>query len=80
MTRRLLPILAALSLVSAFWRMPCASFEGSNRIDPIVSPDTLAAHSHVIWGSTGIGFNSDFDDLQTGCTTCAVEQDKSAYW
>lgn len=36
--------------VAAFWRMPCRSATGIARIDPLVSPNDVADHSHIVFG------------------------------
>ena len=65
---------------AAFWRMPCARHDGLYRLDPIVNPGEMSAHAHSIHGSGGFKIDAKFDDLRASCTSCAVEQDKSAYW
>jgi hypothetical protein len=75
------PVVAlSLQQVAAFWRMPCGNFDGTFRIDPIVNPGEPSDHAHTIHGSTGVSINAKFPDLMGSCTTCKVEQDKSAYW
>ncbi|KAF2717495.1 hypothetical protein K431DRAFT_333967 [Polychaeton citri CBS 116435] len=75
---------SALALVgnaAAFWRMPCRSRTGLGRIDPIVDPGTISSHVHAIHGGKNFGFNTTSDDLvDSSCTSCAVTQDRSAYW
>ncbi|EJT74004.1 hypothetical protein GGTG_07854 [Gaeumannomyces tritici R3-111a-1] len=67
--------------VDAFWRMECRVRSGLARIDPLVSPGEVAQHVHSIHGSGGFGPSATYDDLMNSdCTSCAVEQDKSAYW
>ncbi|KAI5297576.1 hypothetical protein KEM55_004506 [Ascosphaera atra] len=77
-------VLAALSSIDsadAFWRLPCRGRSGVARIDPIVDPGKPAGHVHSLHGSGGLNFNSDRDELRAAnCTSCAVTQDKSAYW
>ncbi|KFY06255.1 hypothetical protein V492_08098 [Pseudogymnoascus sp. VKM F-4246] len=65
----------------AFWRMECRGRSGLARIDPLVNPGVASAHAHTIFGSSGFTETSDSDDLLAGdCTSCAVKEDKSAYW
>ncbi|KAI5301406.1 hypothetical protein KEM56_001753 [Ascosphaera pollenicola] len=65
----------------AFWRLPCRGRSGVARIDPIVDPGKPAAHVHSLHGSGALSFTSDHDSLQAAnCTSCAVKEDKSAYW
>jgi hypothetical protein len=75
------PLLVAFaSKTTAFWRMPCQSSPGSVRVDPIYSPGGLSGHSHVIFGSAAVDFNTTFEQQRAACGTCAVNEDKSAYW
>ncbi|KFY43148.1 hypothetical protein V495_04129 [Pseudogymnoascus sp. VKM F-4514 (FW-929)] len=65
----------------AFWRMECRGRSGLARIDPLVNPGVAAAHAHTIFGSSGFTATSGSDELLAGdCTSCAVKEDKSAYW
>lgn len=80
-TRTALAILAALGGVDAFWRMECHGTVGVARVDPLVSPGEVAQHVHAIHGSSGFSESATYEDLVGGdCTSCAVRQDKSAYW
>ena len=49
-------ITAAVALLSgaadAFWRMECKSRLGLARLDPVVEPDEVASHAHVIHGGS----------------------------
>lgn len=49
-TRILALALTYLGGVDAFFRINCATIN-RGRIDPLVNPGTLAAHSHTIVGS-----------------------------
>jgi hypothetical protein len=42
----------------AFWRMPCRSYTGIARIDPLVAPNNVADHSHIVFGG-GSEFGRD---------------------
>ncbi|KAF8266390.1 hypothetical protein EI94DRAFT_1701775 [Lactarius quietus] len=65
----------------AFWRLPCAQPVLNARVDPIVAPGVPSSHTHSIAGSSAIGYSTTFNDLITSnCTTCMVNDDKSAYW
>ncbi|KAK3325585.1 hypothetical protein B0H66DRAFT_129495 [Apodospora peruviana] len=76
-----LAVLAAASGADAFWRMECRGRLSLARIDPLVSPGEVAAHAHAIHGSSGFSEKANYEDLLKGdCTSCAVTQDKSAYW
>ncbi|EME42972.1 hypothetical protein DOTSEDRAFT_72402 [Dothistroma septosporum NZE10] len=80
--------LAALALAgnaAAFWRMPCRSHTGIARMDPLVAPDSVADHSHIIFGGGNFGVNTTYEDLaqctgEQDCTSCGVYEDQSAYW
>lgn len=51
------------------------------RIDPVVSPGTVANHVHKIAGASNLGPSSTYDSLrQSECTSCTIQADKSAYW
>ncbi|OBT76836.1 hypothetical protein VF21_04798 [Pseudogymnoascus sp. 05NY08] len=65
----------------AFWRMECRGRSGLARLDPLVNPGVASAHAHTIFGSSGFTATSGSDELIAGdCTSCAVTEDKSAYW
>ncbi|KAI9367308.1 hypothetical protein BJX61DRAFT_317305 [Aspergillus egyptiacus] len=74
--------LAAFSGVAdAFWRLPCRGRSGLARMDPLVNPGEPSYHVHTVHGSSGFGLTADMASLLGGdCTSCAVKQDKSAYW
>ncbi|KAI1771898.1 hypothetical protein F4818DRAFT_444896 [Hypoxylon cercidicola] len=74
-------LLGIIQAVSAFWRMECHGRTGVARIDPIMDAGIISPHTHVVHGSSGFSVSATFDDLAGGsCTSCAVKQDKSAYW
>ncbi|KFY11004.1 hypothetical protein V491_07369, partial [Pseudogymnoascus sp. VKM F-3775] len=65
----------------AFWRMECRGRSGLARIDPLVNPGVASTHAHTIFGSSGFTESAGSDELLAGdCTSCAVSEDKSAYW
>ncbi|KAJ5926718.1 hypothetical protein N7516_008491 [Penicillium verrucosum] len=69
------------SYTSAFWRLPCRGRSGLARLDPIVEPDEVSGHVHAVHGGGSFGMSSDPASLlKSDCTSCAVTQDKSAYW
>lgn len=66
--------------VNAFWRMGCSTIL-SGRIDPIVNPGKLSTHSHTIVGGSNIGIDSSYESMiNSACTSCEIQADKSAYW
>lgn len=77
-----LPIILALAAgADAFWRLPCRARTGLARIDPLVNPGKPSEHAHAIHGGAAFSMTSTYDDLRNSqCTSCAVEEDKSAYW
>ncbi|KAL9111570.1 MAG: hypothetical protein Q9227_004058 [Pyrenula ochraceoflavens] len=81
-----LPLVAAFWLAlapngEAFWRMECRSRSGIGQIDPLMSFGTPSSHTHIIHGGQNFGFDASAASLnQSSCTSCAVTQDKSAYW
>ncbi|KAI3097075.1 hypothetical protein CBS147333_9404 [Penicillium roqueforti] len=69
------------SLTNAFWRLPCRGRTGLARLDPLVDPGTVSSHAHAVHGGGSFGMSSDEASLlESDCTSCAVTQDKSAYW
>ncbi|KAL7625340.1 hypothetical protein AAE478_004556 [Parahypoxylon ruwenzoriense] len=74
-------LLGAIQDVSAFWRMECHGRTGLARIDPIMDAGVVSPHIHTVHGSSGFSLSATYSDLMGGsCTSCAVKQDKSAYW
>lgn len=82
--KQILAFLSAALLggqASAFWRMECRGVSGQARIDPIVNPGVTATHAHEIFGSGGFAEIASYESLiDANCTSCAVTEDKSAYW
>ncbi|OQE39815.1 hypothetical protein PENCOP_c006G06042 [Penicillium coprophilum] len=69
------------SYTTAFWRLPCRGRSGLARIDPIVEPGKASSHAHAVHGAGGFGMGSSQSELlESDCTSCAVTEDKSAYW
>ncbi len=56
----------------AFWTVDCG----------IVTVEKSGPHAHVVAGSAAYGPDATNDLLRGGdsCTSCDVQQDKSAYW
>ncbi|TQV95619.1 hypothetical protein V2A60_000804 [Cordyceps javanica] len=74
-------LLGLAGSANAFWRMECPGRLDVARIDPIVNPNGVSSHAHVLHGSSGLSASADGDALKNGdCTSCRVTQDKSAYW
>lgn len=70
----------SMQTASAFWTVDC-SIIAQERSDPIVSPGQVSEHQHVVAGSSRFGPSATNDILRSAaCTSCDVEQDKSAYW
>ncbi|RAH65543.1 DUF1996 domain-containing protein [Aspergillus aculeatinus CBS 121060] len=68
-------------VANAFWRLPCRGRSGVARIDPIMAPGIPSDHVHAVHGSGGFSMSANEASLkQSSCTSCAVTQDKSAYW
>ncbi|KAJ5586753.1 uncharacterized protein N7459_002518 [Penicillium hispanicum] len=69
------------ALTNAFWRLPCRGRTGLVQLDPIVDPGKISSHVHTVHGGGNFGMSSDMQTLrESNCTSCAVLQDKSAYW
>ncbi|KAJ2989851.1 hypothetical protein NUW58_g3253 [Xylaria curta] len=76
-----LAILGMSPMTEAFWRMECRGSTGLARVDPILDFNKISGHAHAVHGSSGFGISATYDDLvNADCTSCAVKQDKSAYW
>jgi hypothetical protein len=78
----LLAVLLSLTFghVDAFWRMVCGTIQ-VGRVDPIVNPNGISGHSHMIAGPNNFNTTSTTDSLQASyCTSCSIQKDKSAYW
>ncbi|KAI0135638.1 hypothetical protein F4814DRAFT_31397 [Daldinia grandis] len=74
-------LLSSFGDVSAFWRMECHGRTGLARIDPIMDAGVVSPHIHTVHGSSGFSLSATYDQLMQGsCSSCAVKQDKSAYW
>ncbi|KAF7163277.1 hypothetical protein CNMCM5623_008298 [Aspergillus felis] len=74
-------LLALSGLTDAFWRLPCRGRSGLARIDPLMDPGKPSSHVHAVHGSGGFSMSATGADLKaSSCTSCAVTQDKSAYW
>lgn len=72
---------AFAGMADAFWRLPCRGRTTLARLDPLMDPGEPSYHVHSVHGSSAFSMDSDGDTLKTGhCTSCAVTQDKSAYW
>ncbi|PLB51955.1 hypothetical protein P170DRAFT_422884 [Aspergillus steynii IBT 23096] len=78
----LVTCLAAFSGVAdAFWRLPCRGRSGLARMDPLMDPGKPSNHVHAIHGASSFAMTVDEASLkESECTSCAVTQDKSAYW
>lgn len=75
-----LVVIASIPPAHAFWRMSCSVIQ-TGRIDPIVSPGEVATHAHKISGASNFALEVTYDDLQASrCTSCEIQDDKSAYW
>ena len=65
----------------AFWTVDCG-IVSVEKSDPIRFPGQQSPHTHVVAGSSAYGPDATSDLLRGGdsCTSCDVQQDKSAYW
>ncbi|ROV90211.1 hypothetical protein VMCG_10258 [Cytospora schulzeri] len=82
--KQILAFLSAALLggqASAFWRMECRGVSGEARLDPLVNPGAIGSHAHEVFGSGGFASTASYESLiDANCTSCAVTEDKSAYW
>ncbi|KAE8354231.1 hypothetical protein BDV28DRAFT_164400 [Aspergillus coremiiformis] len=68
-------------LAEAFWRLPCRGRAGLARLDPLVDRGKDSPHVHAIHGPDTFSMSADMNSLRdSSCTSCAVTQDRSAYW
>ncbi|XDG07297.1 hypothetical protein ABKA04_006912 [Annulohypoxylon sp. FPYF3050] len=64
----------------AYWRMSCGLIQ-TGRLDPNVSPGSVSAHVHKVSGASNFGLSNTYEDLiNSRCTSCEIQDDKSAYW
>ncbi|KAL4722163.1 hypothetical protein ACLX1H_010938 [Fusarium chlamydosporum] len=78
--KKFLFLLTLVAWVEAFWRMSCSVIQ-TGRVDPIIAPGTFSAHVHKLSGASNVNIDSTFESLQASrCTSCEVQDDKSAYW
>ncbi|KAF7562350.1 hypothetical protein G7046_g1797 [Stylonectria norvegica] len=79
-SRALLGLLLIAASTDAYWRMSCSLIQ-TGRVDPIINPGHVAGHVHKVSGASNFGVSSTFATLQASrCTSCEVQEDKSAYW
>lgn len=51
------------------------------RMDPVVFPGVVSPHTHTLVGGSNIGISSTYETLiNSACTSCEIQADKSAYW
>lgn len=61
--------------------MPCDNPLVFERLDPIISPGSVASHVHNVAGGSNFGPSADYASLrQSSCTSCPIKEDLSAYW
>ncbi|KAI1374179.1 WSC-domain-containing protein [Hypoxylon crocopeplum] len=66
--------------VDAFWRMSCSIIQ-TGRLDPNISPGAVSAHVHKISGASNFYISNTYEELiASQCTSCEIQDDKSAYW
>ncbi|KAL8999994.1 MAG: hypothetical protein Q9169_001239 [Polycauliona sp. 2 TL-2023] len=67
-------------LSQAYWRLSCGISQTS-RIDPIINPGSLSGHVHKFAGASNVNAQSTYESLlQAPCSSCEIQDDKSAYW
>jgi beta-glucanase (GH16 family) len=74
-------VLLNATRIWAFWTVDCG-IVSVEKADPITSFGSINTHTHVVAGSAAFGQNATNADLRgpDTCTSCDVQQDKSAYW
>lgn len=69
------------SQADAYWRMSCPGTVFSGRVDPIVTPNGVASHTHIVLGGNGFAPDMDYASTQKStCTSCSIKGDLSNYW
>ncbi|TXT07372.1 hypothetical protein VHUM_03092 [Vanrija humicola] len=67
---------------AAFWVIPDIQILTTARVDPIVAPGAVAAHSHTITGASNFRdvLNTPEEQQNAVCSTAPIQADKSNYW
>jgi hypothetical protein len=74
-------LLALAVPAAAFWRLPCDSTLTYQRIDPIINPDAVSGHEHIVFGGNAFNATMTYADTQAAtCSSCRVKGDMSNYW
>jgi hypothetical protein len=59
----------------------CTSRLTDDRLDPIVNPNEISDHVHVIAGGSSFGPSMNYDAARAAsCTSCNIKADLSNYW
>ncbi|KAJ7701569.1 hypothetical protein B0H17DRAFT_190023 [Mycena rosella] len=70
-----------LHLCAAYWLMAANNIITTQRIDPVVSPGSVATHVHSVLGGSNFGLNTSTAVLRnSSCTSIPIPEDKSNYW
>jgi hypothetical protein len=65
----------------AAWHMDTLRLLTNSRLDPVVSPNSVASHMHRIVGGGNFGAAYNFQDqVSASCTSASITVDKSNYW
>jgi hypothetical protein len=74
--------LQLLQLTNANFNVRChGALVDAERVDPIINFGMVSRHAHNVWGGDAFSPTSSADDmLESGCSTCDVQADNSAYW
>ncbi|KAL8771573.1 MAG: hypothetical protein Q9209_003016 [Squamulea sp. 1 TL-2023] len=67
-------------LSHGYWRLSCGLSQTA-RIDPIINPGSVSGHVHKFAGASNVNAQSTYQTLlQAPCSSCEIQDDKSAYW
>ncbi|OLL24407.1 WSC domain-containing protein 2 [Neolecta irregularis DAH-3] len=73
-------LITNLATASAYFVLNCGLLV-TERADPIVAPGLASQHVHSISGASNFGTTISYDSLiNSSCTTCNTQIDKSSYW
>jgi hypothetical protein len=74
-------VLAAAGIANAYWLMGANNPLTIERLDPVISPGSISAHTHFVVGGSGFRDVTDTNRLrQSTCTSIPIPEDKSNYW
>ncbi|KAJ6463450.1 hypothetical protein C8R45DRAFT_1025772 [Mycena sanguinolenta] len=74
-------VILLVHISNAYWLMAPNNVITTQRLDPVVSPGSVATHVHSVLGGSNFGLNTSTADLRNSdCTSIPIPEDKSNYW